>query len=126
MIAGTPSGPAGQLHGRREPAPSFAAAGAVAESHSRRTAPAPVSVRLRIGRLALDGLALDARQQSGVRQTVEAEIGRLLAGDRLAPRLRHGGSARRPPGGERQNGSWTDSEDLGRQIARALHEGIMR
>jgi hypothetical protein len=85
-----------------------------------------VSVQLRIGRLALDGLALDVRQQRRVRHAVEAELGRLLAADRLPLRLRRGGSTRRPPGGELQIASWADSEDLGRQVARALHEGMQR
>ena len=85
-----------------------------------------MSVRLSIGRLAFDGFALDARQRRSVRQAVVAELGVLLADGGLPPRVRRGGSARRPPGGALRIGPWTDSEDLGRQVARALHEGMRR
>ena len=87
--------------------------------------PAP-SVRLRIERLALNGFALDARQQRTVRRAAEAELGTLLAGDRLPARLLAGGAVPRIRGGELRIGAWTDPAHLGRQVAQAVYAGFQR
>ena len=84
------------------------------------------TVRLRIERLALEGFDFDSLQRGAVRRAVEAELATLLAGQTLPARLRAGGSSRQPPGPVLRIEAWSDPADLGRQVARAVYEGMGR
>lgn len=84
------------------------------------------TVRLRIQRLTLEGFALDPRQARAARRAAEAELGALLSADALPTRLRRGGSVRRLPRPAPAIGDWASAGDLGRQVARAVYEGMQR
>lgn len=90
------------------------------------TPASPHSVRLRIGRLALHGFDLDARQRRTVRRAAEAELSTLLSADQLPGRLLSGGAAPRVPGAPLRIGAWTDPAHLGRQVAQAVYQGFER
>ena len=81
---------------------------------------------MHIPRLTLHGIPLDPRHERRVRSAAEAELASLLAGAPLPMRLQAGGMARRLPGTELRIGSWADPADLGREVARAVYEGLGR
>jgi hypothetical protein len=83
-------------------------------------------LRVRIRRLALDGFDLDAADARTVHHAVEAELARLLAGAPVPARLLAGGDTTRMPGAPLQIGAWSTPDDLGAQVARALHNGLGR
>jgi hypothetical protein len=84
------------------------------------------SIDLRIERLVLDGIDLPHRQYPLLQASVEAELGRLLATNGLAPRLRTGGTLPHVDAGTIDMPHNHDPTTLGRQIARALYRGFGR
>jgi|SRR5579859_44010 len=89
--------------------------------------PTPASsVRVHVGRLALDGFNLPPSGARATRAAFEAELARLLATGDLPPSLAAGGWRRGLAGAPLSISSWSDPADLGRQIARVLHEGLRR
>ena len=91
----------------------------------RRRAPAS-SVRLHIARLVLDGIELDGRDERSFEEATTAELTFLLAHVPVSGRLGSGGMAYRLPGPEAELGPWSGPEDLGRQLARAVHRSLGR
>ncbi|HEX9012508.1 MAG TPA: hypothetical protein VF813_03290 [Anaerolineaceae bacterium] len=92
---------------------------------SRRAGAAPLpSLRIQVGRLALDGFQLPPGGEGQVQAAFEAELARLFAAGELPANLRSGGARRELPVGTLRVGPWSDPPDLGRRIARALYEGL--
>lgn len=88
--------------------------------------PGPPSVHVRIERLVLEGLPLTRAQGEQVGAALEAELSRLLAEGRLDPALLASGALPALPAGPLRLDADTSPARLGRQIARAIHEGISR
>ena len=84
------------------------------------------SVRVRIERLVLEGWPLTRAQGEQVGAALEAELSRLLAEGRLDPALLASGALPSLPAGPLRLDADTSPARLGRQIARAIHEGISR
>jgi hypothetical protein len=80
---------------------------------------------VRIDRLQLNGFAIEPGQQHVVRASMETELGRLLTND-LPERLRHDEASPRLPGSTLRMAASSDPTELGRRIARALHQGMQR
>ena len=85
-----------------------------------------MNINLHIERLVLDGVPVARGGEPLVRAAVEAELARLLAADGLAPSLLAGAALPHLRGGELQLAGASDSNQLGRQIARAVYGGIGR
>ena len=85
-----------------------------------------MNINLHIERLVLDGVPVAQGREPVVRAAVEAELTRLLAADGLASDLAAGGALPRIQAGEIQLAGADNSEQLGRQIARAVYGGIGR
>lgn len=83
-----------------------------------------MNINLHIERLVLDGIALERGQEPLLRAAVEAELTRLLSADGLATGLTSGGAVPRLRAGEIQLTGESNSQQLGQQIARALHGGL--
>ena len=77
-------------------------------------------LRVRIGRLSFDGFELDQTDARAIRRAAEAELGRLLADTPIpvAPR------AVTSPNEPLTAGSWRTPQELGIQVAQALHRGL--
>ncbi len=80
---------------------------------------------MRIDRLQLIGFAIEPGQQHVVRASTEMELGRLLTND-VPARLQHDEASPRLPGSALRMTASSDPRELGRRIARALHQGMQR
>jgi hypothetical protein len=83
-----------------------------------------MKIHLHIDRLVLDGIPLQRTQSGQVRAALEQELSRLLAGGGLASGLRQGGAVPSLRGGNIHIQKRAHAAGLGREIARALHQGI--
>lgn len=82
-------------------------------------------INVHIERLVLDGLPLTRSQGPQVQAAVEAELSRLMSEGGLAPELASGGAVPsvRADGIKSIGGS---PAQIGRQIAKAVYEGVGR
>jgi hypothetical protein len=83
-----------------------------------------MNVEVHIERLVLNGVAVAAAEQPALQAAVEAELGRRLAAEGLAPRLLAGGEVQRLPGGTVVMEDQPAPDQLGARIAGAIQEGI--
>jgi len=83
-----------------------------------------VNIRVRIERLVLDGLPVGRADGPLVRAAVEAELGKLLAQDGLAPELRRGAALPTLRAGSLPDAPPAGPGALGAGIAAAVHRGI--
>lgn len=100
-------------------------AGAAGQNRRRRPVPdrgSNINLRVHIERLSLDGFELDGIGERAVRRSLQQELSRLLS-NTLPDRVQRGGAVR-DLGGSLAIASWADPEDLGRQIAGALYQGL--
>ena len=107
--------------------------GMIEPSRSTPPALAPVgpasqssTVHVQVGRMILDGFNLPSGGDRLVKVAFEQEMARLFAAEEIPTLLRSGGARRELPGGALSISAWQDPADLGRQIARALYEGMQR
>jgi hypothetical protein len=85
-----------------------------------------MKVSVHVERLVLEGLPVSAAQGGLVRAAVEEELSRLLAAGELDPALVAAGSLPRLEAGALRLEEQTDPARVGRQIARAVYEGVGR
>jgi hypothetical protein len=83
-----------------------------------------VNINVRIERLILDGIDIPRDGGPALQAAAEAELAELLTLGGLAPRLQAGGALPRVRGDSFQLADQASPTDLGRQIARAIYEGI--
>jgi hypothetical protein len=83
-----------------------------------------MNIELHIERLVLDGLPVESSQGALIRSAVEAELGRLLAGNGLNPELLSGGALGSLRAGGIQLEHDFTAPQLGGQIAGAVHRRI--
>jgi len=83
-----------------------------------------MNIRLRIDRLVLEGIPLEGNAIPALRMAMENEFARLLAEGGLAEGLQNGGRIPASPAGKVQLEPHSRPGYLGRQIARAVYEGI--
>jgi hypothetical protein len=81
-------------------------------------------IDVQIERLVLDGLPVTSLQIPMLRQAMELELARLLKTHGLSQELRQGGAMPRVKGGALQLAGDNPHAQLGRWIARAVHEAI--
>lgn len=82
-----------------------------------------MNIRVRIGRLILEGLPLSVTDGPGVRRAVESELTRLLAGGGISTSLQSGAMPQ-VRADALQYSAHSDLKQLGKQIARSLYGGI--
>jgi hypothetical protein len=81
-----------------------------------------MTIRVHIERLVLEGLPVERRQGPLIRQAVETELGRLLAGvGGMEPALKSGGAFDRLTGATVALGPAPEPKGVGQQIARAVY-----
>lgn len=85
-----------------------------------------MNINLHIERLVLDGVPVTRSQGPLLQAAVEAELARLLAIDGLSPDLAAGGAHPHIKAGNIQLANNSNPNQLGQQIARAVHGGISR
>jgi len=85
-----------------------------------------VSVRVRIERLVLDGVAAPPGPPAAIGAYLRAELGRLLARGGVSGELRSGGALAAVRGGSVDLSHAVTAEGLGRQVAHAIYRGIGR
>ena len=83
-----------------------------------------MNIELRIERLILDGLAVNATNRGEVQAAVEAELTRLLSSGGLSPALLLGGMMPSVPATSIQLTPHYEPTDLGRYIAGGVHGAI--
>lgn len=83
-------------------------------------------INVHIERVVLDGVSLVPGQEQQVTEALQAELGRLLAEGEVSPSLLASGALPYVSGDSLDLGSGGDPDDLGREIARALHGGLKR
>ncbi len=83
-----------------------------------------MNIRLRIDRLVLEGIPLERNAFPTLQMAVESEFARLLAEGGLAEGLQNGGSIPVVSAGKVQLEPRSGPGYLGRQIARAVYQGI--
>ena len=84
------------------------------------------NIAIHIERLILDGLPVTRSQGPLLQAAIEAELARLLATDGLSPELQAGGAVPALKAGNIQIASDNNPNQLGQQIAQAVHGGIGR
>jgi hypothetical protein len=84
------------------------------------------NIAIHIERLALDGLPVTRSQGLLLQAALEAELARLLAANGLSPELQAGGAVPSLKAGNIQIASGSNPNQLGQQIAQAVHGGIGR
>lgn len=82
-----------------------------------------MNINVHIKRLVLDGISVSPDQRPHLQAAVEAELGRLLAADGLAPGLLGGGAVPHVPAEAIQLPGESDPSHMGRQIAQAVYGG---
>ncbi len=83
-----------------------------------------MNINVHIERLILDGLPVAHRERPLLQAAVETELARLFASEGLAPHLLAGGAMPRVQGGNVQLTGEGSVDQLGQQIAQAVHGGI--
>jgi hypothetical protein len=83
-------------------------------------------IEVAIERLVLDGIELPLVQQARLQAAIEAELGRLMLEGGLATELAQGGALPALRGGTLNLSGQADPAQLGRQIARAVYQGLGR
>ena len=83
-----------------------------------------VTIRLHIERLEIEGFGLQRADRRALHSAVQAELGRLLAGNGLLPELQQGGAVSRARAGVLQVRERTSPAELGTAIARSVYGGI--
>ena len=83
-----------------------------------------MNINLHIEQLILEGVPLPLSQRPQVQAAVEAELGRLMTEGGLASHLQAGGTVPQIRAGVIQLSSGANPQQLGRQIAHAVYQGI--
>lgn len=83
-----------------------------------------MNINIHIDRLVLDGLNIPHSQRSLLQAAVEAELGRLLTADGLAPGLRTGGAVPHVAAETIPLVPNSNPTQLGQQIAQSVYGGI--
>lgn len=79
-----------------------------------------------IERLILEGIDLAEQERPALQRAVSAELRRLLELEGLSARGRQPGYISRLPGGGVEMAPGQSTAELGRQIARAVYQGMNR
>ena len=85
-----------------------------------------MKINVHIERLVLDGVPVEQRHASRLRTALEQELIRLLCDGGPAAGLSGGGALPRISAGAIKLDSRNDATEFGRDIARAVYEGIGR
>jgi hypothetical protein len=85
-----------------------------------------MKVNMHIERLVLDGLSVPYHRQPLLQAAVETELANLFTVSRPTNGLLTGGAVSHISGGDIQSADESDPAHLGRQIARAVYEGVNR
>ncbi|AFY34118.1 hypothetical protein [Calothrix sp. PCC 7507] len=83
-----------------------------------------MNINVNIERLILDGVSIPQAQRPVLQAAVEAELGRLLAANGLAPSLMGGGAVPSISVSSMQLPSHSNYTVMGQQIAQAVYRGI--
>lgn len=83
-----------------------------------------MKIIINIERLALDGLALDARERAALQAALEAELGRMVAERGISPALLAGGALPSLSGAAIEHSPDTGPAALGARIARSVYGSI--
>ena len=83
-----------------------------------------MSINLHIERLILDGVSVPPSQRPLLQAAVEAELGRLLAANGVAPELLVGVALPSVSAGNIQLTPESNPTQMGQQIAQAVYRGI--
>jgi hypothetical protein len=84
-----------------------------------------MKINVHIGRLVLDGIVVTAAQAAQIRSTVKRELARRLTQNGLSRELQGGGAVHRARPAAIEISANNHPAELGRNIARAVHAGIV-
>jgi hypothetical protein len=81
-------------------------------------------IKVHIERVVLEGLPVGSHDSQRVQQALTAELERLIRAREIPGDLRSGGAVPSVQGVELRLPTHTSPGELGRQIARSVHEGL--
>ncbi|MBE9180869.1 hypothetical protein IQ268_20120 [Oculatella sp. LEGE 06141] len=83
-----------------------------------------MNVTLHIDRLILDGVSIPHAQRPLLQAAIEAELGRLITTNGIAPNWLAGGAVPTVPAGNIQLTADHHPTEMGQQIAQAVYRGL--